>query len=75
MNVVLTFEATGTGRCLYTEVIPLGTLGRLRIRRATVIEFSDELQQWEVRDLDGKPLFRSPKRQRCLNWEQGHLKP
>ena len=33
----------------------------------------DQQQVWIVYATDGKPLFRSPFRQECLNWEQEHL--
>ena len=38
----LTFDREGTGHCLYTEAIPLQSLGTLEVRRATHIEFTTE---------------------------------
>ena len=67
---VLIFKPDGTAQGLYTEAIPLETLGRLSVRRASSIEFDDAAQQWVARDPSGVPLYRSPSRQRCLDWER-----
>ena len=72
-ETVLTFHSDGTAQGLYTEAIPLHALGRLRIRRATTIEFDNNTQYWRVRDRDGFPLFNSPSRQTCLDWERRYL--
>ena len=72
-EAVLTFNPDGTAQGLYTEAIPLDALGRLRIRRASTIEFDDALQEWEVRDPTGAKLYQSPGRQRCLDWEREHF--
>ena len=69
MNPVLTFDAQGLARCLYTDAIPLQSLGTLEIHRATTIEFNSAGQQWEVRDPDGAILFVDPSRSCCLAWE------
>ena len=68
-EVVLTFQPDGTVHGLYTEVIPLPSLGRLSIKRATSIEFDDAQQHWVVRDPSGFELFHAPSRQVCLDWE------
>ena len=70
MNAVLTFRPDGIVTGLYTEAIPLGTIGTLSITRLTEIEFNDSTQQWEARDRAGKVLFSNPSRQCCLDWEQ-----
>ena len=72
-ETVLTFNPDGTAQGLYTEAIPLHALGRLRIRRATAIEFDDASQCWVVRDLVGGHLFHHPSRQRCLEWERDFI--
>lgn len=72
-ETVLTFSPDGTAQGLYTEAIELHELGRLSIRRATTIEFEDATQQWVVRDPTGAPLYQSPSRQSCLNWERGYF--
>ena len=69
MNPVLTFDAQGMARCLYTDAIPLQSLGTLEIHRATTIEFNSAGQQWEVQDTEGAILFVDPSRSRCLAWE------
>src|SRR5213075_2057912 len=49
-TIVLKFNPSGLGECLYTELIDLSSIGSLEVRRATTIEFNPEKQQWEVRD-------------------------
>ena len=70
---VLTFTANGEGHGLYTEAIELAAIGRLTIRRATTIEFSETSQQWEVRDAGGALLHSHPSREICLEWEHRHF--
>ena len=72
-ETVLTFNPDGTAQGLYTEAIPLHTLGRLSVQRASTIEFDDASQQWVVRDLVGGHLFHHPSRQQCLDWERGYF--
>ena len=69
-ETVLTFNPDGTAQGLYTEAIPLHTLGRLCVQRASTIEFDDASQQWVVRDLVVGHLFHHPSRQQCLDWER-----
>ena len=67
------FDAQGIGHCLYTDLIPLQTIGRLSLQRVSTVEFAEASQQWEVRDPVGKVLFQSPSRQCCLEWEQKYF--
>ena len=72
---VIRFAPDGTGRCLWTEAVPLAELGRLEITRASTIEFSATCQQWEVR-LASNPetvAFSHPSRETCLEWERRKL--
>jgi len=69
VKAVLTFCENGIVTGLYTEAIPLGTIGALSITRLTEIEFNDSTQEWEARDRTGNVLFSHPSRQRCLDWE------
>jgi hypothetical protein len=71
--LVIIFTPTGTGRTLYTEAIDLACIGRLLVARATTIEFDNQTQYWRVKDRTGFPLFNSPSRQECLDWERQHL--
>jgi uncharacterized protein (DUF1919 family) len=68
-TTVLTFKSDGMVVGIYTEAIPLGTIGALKINRLTEIEFNDSTQQWEARDRIGTVLFSNPSRQSCLDWE------
>ena len=68
-TITLTFDPTGAGHGLYTEVIDLSSIGSLEIHRATTIEFNNATQLWEVKDNDGAILFGDPSRSACLGWE------
>ena len=72
-GAILTFKPDGTGHGLYTEVIDLSCLGRLRIERATTIEFDNRGQVWRVKDRTGFSLFTSPSRETCLDWERQYF--
>ena len=67
---IITFPLSGRAKALYTEDINLRSLGALHIERATQIEFNNATQQWDVLNLDAKPLFSSVSREDCLDWEQ-----
>ena len=67
---VLTFDPTGAGHTLYTELVDLRSIGPLEITRATSIEFRAADQKWEVKDATGKVLFSNASRAVCLAWEQ-----
>ena len=73
--MILWFDQTGNGRCVFTERIPLRSLGRLAIRRASSIEFNESRQRWEIKDAKKHILFRSVSRQHCVEWEQINLHP
>ena len=72
-QAAITFTPDGTGHGLYTEVIDLSCLGRLRIERATTIEFDNRGQVWRVKDRTGFSLFTSPSRETCLDWERQYF--
>ena len=71
---VITFTPDGVGQCLYTELVDLRALGRLECRRASVVEFNADTQNWEVRCPGaGAVSFAHPSRHACLEWEMLHL--
>jgi hypothetical protein len=72
-DCTLVFTPDGLGHGLYTEAIDLSDVGSLCIERATTIEFDNKAQYWRVRDPTGFPLFKSPSRQECLDWELKHF--
>lgn len=72
-DLQLTFTPDGLGHALYSELIDLSVLGRLQIARATLIEYCNRRQTWQVKDATGFSLFHSPSRQCCLEWEQRYL--
>lgn len=69
----VTFKPDGSVRGLYTEVIDLTCLGRLKVERATTITFDNRKQVWRVKDRTGLPLFTSPSRETCLEWEKQYF--
>jgi hypothetical protein len=71
--LVLKFDRSGAGHCLYSELIDLTAVGPLAIRRATTIEFNPNQQQWEVRNPQGQVLHSHRSRVLCLAWEQQHF--
>ena len=70
---VVTFEPSGQGSCLYTELIDLHELGSLDVHRASFIEFNNKRQVWEVRNHQDRVLFFARQRHVCLAWEQTGL--
>ena len=54
-------------------MIDLAAIGSLEVTRATEIEFNNETQFWEVKNLKGSVLYFSRSRTACLAWEQGNL--
>lgn len=76
MSTTLRFDPKGGIDCLYTEVIDLRSLGRLKVIRATELAFAREEQRWEVRcAATDELLFADPSRSTCLAWEQANLQP
>ena len=72
-DIAITFTPDGTGHVLYTEAVNLAVIGPLAIQRATTIAFDNNTQYWRVRDPTGFPMFNSPSRQECLDWERQYL--
>ena len=69
-TAVVTFEPSGQGSCLYTELIDLQAIGSLWVRRASFVEFNNERQVWEVKNELGRVLFFAKHRDACIAWEQ-----
>jgi hypothetical protein len=69
----LAFLPDGTVQGLYTEVIELGAIGWLKIKRLSSIEFDHPAQLWRVFDRKGRGVYASPSRRDCLRWEQENL--
>ncbi len=75
-QAVILFDPAGRARCLYSEIVDLQALGRLKVRRATRIEFDALTQRWQVLPAHGRRvLFSSPSRTRCLAWERANVIP
>ncbi len=73
-EIAITFTPDGTGHTLHTEIVDLGQIGRLSVKRATEIEFDDRAQFWSVRRPGSRfALYRNTSRQACLAWERQYL--
>jgi hypothetical protein len=72
---VMIFGTGGTGRCLWTEAVPLQELGRLDVQRASTVEFNQTRQVWEVRLASAPEVvaYEHSSRDTCLDWERSHL--
>lgn len=66
---------TPAGLCegLYTEKIDLAVLGRITVKRATLIIFDNADKRWVVSDMLDNELFSDPSRRVCLEWERKYL--
>lgn len=73
--MTLTFPPDGPATCLYSDLIPLTTLGTLTVRRASWIDWNERTQEWEVRfgPHDDHPVFSDPSRTACIAWEHEKL--
>ena len=73
-EIAVTFTPDGAGHALHTDSIDLKQIGRLKVTRATEIEFDDKAQLWCVRRPDSRfALYRNASRQACLAWERQYL--
>lgn len=75
MQLVIQFDPTGQGKCLFTEAVPLHEIGSLDVTRASTVEFSPRWQHWEVK-IPGDPitvLYADSSRDACINWEIEHF--
>lgn len=64
----LVFDRDGTGHALYTEAIDLASIGELRMKRASSVEFDESIQKWTVL-VDARIIFAHASRAECLRWE------
>ena len=72
-TIAISFKPDGFAHCLWTEVLPLGELGKLEVRRASTIEFNNGTQQWEVRSSENQVMYANPSRNVCLDWEHQYF--
>ena len=68
-QTTITINPDGTMKCLHTDIIPLQTLGELKVTRASTVEFDEESQRWEAW-AKGRLLYHNQSRKACLDWEQ-----
>jgi len=70
----ITFTPEGLGVCLYTDHINLSAIGLLKMQRASMIEWKEDGQLWQVIEAStGKILHENKSRQACIDWEIKHF--
>ncbi|MEI8289555.1 MAG: hypothetical protein WCH99_08770 [Verrucomicrobiota bacterium] len=71
MNAVLSIAPDGSVECLWTEAIPLESLGTLTVKRASNVEFNEASQEWEVILATAPDVvaFSHKSRAACIAWE------
>jgi len=74
MKVVLEICEEGNVHGLYTDQVDLFAIGRVQnVRKASNVEFCEELQKWQVTTLDGKVLYEDTNREKAIDWEIEHF--
>ena len=68
----ISFSPSGTAHCLWTEAVPLHEIGHLELERASLVEFNEATQKWEVQLIShpGFVAFTNSSRETCLQWER-----
>ena len=52
--MIIDLLPNGTIKCLYNEQLDLASLGKLKIKRASYVEFNNKKQRWEAKLPSGK---------------------
>jgi hypothetical protein len=74
MEIEMIFDDTGMIHTLYHECIPLSLLGKMKVERASHIEFDSCSQQWQViTPRKDEVLYQHESRDNCLLWERANL--
>ena len=69
-------DDNGDISCLWTDEVNLFSIGRVtNVRKVSNIEFNENIQQWEVADLNGKILHTNPSREVAIEWEIVNFSP
>lgn len=75
-KIVLEITDDGDIHCLYTDEIDLFAIGQVtNVRKASNVEFNENIQQWEVSDLNGKILHTNPNREAAIEFEIEEFSP
>ena len=73
-TALMTIGTEGSAQCLYTEALPLHTLGTLHVKRWSEIEYNNHTSQWEVYLVEEKRIgYRNISREACLKWEKDYF--
>ena len=72
-TLTVSIDADGVVGCLLTDALDLPSLGRVRGRRASRVEWDDDAQAHVATLVDGTVVGRSTSRAECLAAEIAHL--
>ena len=76
VDLVFEIDKEGNMHGLYTDQVDLFSVGRIsNVRKASNVEFCEELQKWQVTSLDGKVLYRDTNRENAIEWEIENFSP
>lgn len=68
--IILEIDSDGNLHGLYTDQIDLFEIGKItNVRKASNVEFNEDLQVWEVISLDGQVLFTHTSREKAIEEE------
>jgi len=73
MKYVITINANGSVKGLYSDRLPYRELGPLAIDRASTVEWDAARQVWRAVAPDGKVLAESASRDECIRGEVAAL--
>ncbi len=71
-DLVIHFRANGSAKCLWTDAIDLRAIGKLKVSRASTIEYNNRVRLWQVK-VKGRIVYDSHTRAGCLDWEADHF--
>lgn len=66
---VITLAPDGTIRSLWTDRLDLRQFGRIRVTRASNVEFDEQTQEWVATTPEGRVLAHGPNRQKVIEGE------
>lgn len=70
VDLIFEIDTDGNLHCLYTDKINLFSIGRVTdVRKASNVEFNENIQRWEVCNLNGIVLHTNPNRKAAIEWE------
>ena len=71
----MTFKISGdTIRTVYSDAVDLDSMGDVRVKRASHVEYNHRRKAWEVRWAGKQAVaYRNKSRAACIDWEVAKL--